>query len=72
MVFYENSGLQNLYDIVRFCQVLFSIIDINTVLLGGKREGQEGGGKRGRKKVFSYLVGGKWERGRDGEGSLSF
>ena len=24
MVFYENSGLQNLYDIARYCQVLFS------------------------------------------------
>ncbi|KAI7752729.1 hypothetical protein M8C21_033824 [Ambrosia artemisiifolia] len=23
MVFYENSGLQNLYDMVRYCQVLF-------------------------------------------------
>jgi len=26
MVFYENSGLQNLYDIVRYCQVISSVI----------------------------------------------
>lgn len=25
MVFYENTGLLNLYDIVRYCQVIFFI-----------------------------------------------
>lgn len=28
MVFYENSGLQNLYDIVRYCQVYFLLFSV--------------------------------------------
>lgn len=31
MVFYENSGLQNLYDIVRYCQVC-SLLEVLRVV----------------------------------------